>query len=199
SGPAATWFCRAASDGSGDAEGPESAVVNPPVRLWIGLGYRPLHRLRPACGRFRSRVLKVFHSHGTTPWFGLGQSIGIASGKRRRPGRVRVFGKLRIPPVEFQHSPDQPQLFPESQLRFHNADSTTTSLLLFRSTDPMTEAWHPSDEHPHTAFGLPQSDNELSDSVLCARIRRHRPDSPAGRAAFGELYARHQLPALHFA
>lgn len=63
----------------------------------------------------------------------------------------------------------------------------------------MTEAWHPSDEHPHTAFGLPQSDNELSDSVLCARIRRHRPDSPAGRAAFGELYARHQLPALHFA
>ena len=63
----------------------------------------------------------------------------------------------------------------------------------------MTEAWHSSDDHPHTAFGLPQSDNELSDSVLCARIRRHRPDSPAGRAAFGELYARHQLPALHFA
>lgn len=63
----------------------------------------------------------------------------------------------------------------------------------------MTEAWSSSTDSSRSPFGLPRPGNELSDSVLCARIRRHRPESAAARAAYGELYARHRLPALHFA
>ncbi|WP_209326172.1 sigma-70 family RNA polymerase sigma factor [Brevibacterium renqingii] len=63
----------------------------------------------------------------------------------------------------------------------------------------MTEAWSSSADDSHSPFGLPRTSSELSDSELCARIRRHRPDSSAGRSAFGELYARHRLPALHLA
>ncbi|WP_209373756.1 sigma-70 family RNA polymerase sigma factor [Brevibacterium renqingii] len=63
----------------------------------------------------------------------------------------------------------------------------------------MTEAWSSSADDSHSPFGLPRTSSELSDSELCARIRHHRPDSSAGRSAFGELYARHRLPALHLA
>lgn len=63
----------------------------------------------------------------------------------------------------------------------------------------MTEAWSTSTDHSQSPFGLPPRDDHPSDAELCARIRDNRPDSTAGRAAFGELYARHRLPALHFA
>lgn len=63
----------------------------------------------------------------------------------------------------------------------------------------MTEAWSSSTDSPYSPFGLPRTGSELSDSELCAHIRHHQPESAAGRAAFGELYARHRLPALHFA
>lgn len=63
----------------------------------------------------------------------------------------------------------------------------------------MTEALSsPADGSPSSA-GFAHSSSTLTDAELCARIRHHRPDSSAGRAAFGELYARHRLPALHFA
>jgi RNA polymerase sigma factor (sigma-70 family) len=63
----------------------------------------------------------------------------------------------------------------------------------------MTEAWSSSADSSRSPFGLPRPSSELSDSDLCARIRDHRPASATARAAYGELYARHQLPALHFA
>ncbi|WP_181275769.1 sigma-70 family RNA polymerase sigma factor [Brevibacterium oceani] len=63
----------------------------------------------------------------------------------------------------------------------------------------MTEAWSSSADSSRSPFGLPRPGSELSDSDLCARIRDHRPESAAARAAYGELYARHRLPALHFA
>ena len=63
----------------------------------------------------------------------------------------------------------------------------------------MSEAWSSTDSGSESPFGLPRSRSELDDAELCAQIRRHRPDSSAGRAAFGELYARHRAPALYFA
>lgn len=63
----------------------------------------------------------------------------------------------------------------------------------------MSEAWSSTDSGAESPFGLPRSRPELEDAELCAQIRRHRPDSVAGRAAFGELYARHRAPALYFA
>jgi len=63
----------------------------------------------------------------------------------------------------------------------------------------MTEAWSSSTDSSRSPFGLPRSGSELSDSDLCARIRDHRPESATARTAYGELYARHRLPALHFA
>ncbi|TNM53030.1 sigma-70 family RNA polymerase sigma factor [Brevibacterium sediminis] len=63
----------------------------------------------------------------------------------------------------------------------------------------MTEAWSSSADSSRSPFGLPHPSSELSDSDLCARIRDQRPESAAARAAYGELYARHRLPALHFA
>ncbi|SDT17652.1 RNA polymerase sigma factor, sigma-70 family [Brevibacterium siliguriense] len=63
----------------------------------------------------------------------------------------------------------------------------------------MTERWSSSADSSRSPFGLPRQNSELSDSDLCAHIRDHRPESAAARAAYGELYARHRLPALHVA
>ncbi|GGC44682.1 sigma-70 family RNA polymerase sigma factor [Brevibacterium sediminis] len=63
----------------------------------------------------------------------------------------------------------------------------------------MTEEWSSSADSSRSPFGLPHPSSELSDSDLCACIRDHRPESAAARAAYGELYARHRLPALHVA
>lgn len=63
----------------------------------------------------------------------------------------------------------------------------------------MTEASSSSTDSSRSPFGLPRPGSELSDSDLCARIRDHRPESATARTAYGELYARHRLPALHFA
>ncbi|WP_426936726.1 sigma-70 family RNA polymerase sigma factor [Brevibacterium sp. LE-L] len=63
----------------------------------------------------------------------------------------------------------------------------------------MTEALSSQADGSPSSAGFAHSSSTLTDAELCARIRHHRPDSSAGRAAFGELYARHRLPALHFA
>ncbi|MCD1287547.1 hypothetical protein CV023_17210 [Brevibacterium sp. CCUG 69071] len=63
----------------------------------------------------------------------------------------------------------------------------------------MSEARSTTDSGDHSPFGLPRSRSERDDAELCSEIRRHSPDSATGRAAFGELYARHRAPALHFA
>ncbi|QQB15656.1 RNA polymerase sigma factor [Brevibacterium casei] len=43
------------------------------------------------------------------------------------------------------------------------------------------------------------AEREAADAELCAVIVDRGPDSDAGRRAFAQLYARHRLPALHFA
>ncbi|MCM1013763.1 sigma-70 family RNA polymerase sigma factor [Brevibacterium sp. XM4083] len=43
------------------------------------------------------------------------------------------------------------------------------------------------------------AEREAADAELCTVIVDRGPDSEAGRRAFAQLYARHRLPALHFA
>lgn len=63
----------------------------------------------------------------------------------------------------------------------------------------MSEAWSPPPHSPGSSFEYSSHTAQRSDSELCAQIRQSSPNSPAGRAAFGELYSRHRLPALHVA
>ena len=63
----------------------------------------------------------------------------------------------------------------------------------------MSEAWSSPRHDLGSSFEHSSDTTQRSDSELCAQIRQSSPNSPAGRAAFGELYARHRLPALHVA
>ncbi|TSI13917.1 sigma-70 family RNA polymerase sigma factor [Brevibacterium aurantiacum] len=63
----------------------------------------------------------------------------------------------------------------------------------------MSEAWSSPLHDLGSSFEHSSDTAQRSDSELCAQIRQSSPNSPAGRAAFGELYARHRLPALHVA
>lgn len=61
------------------------------------------------------------------------------------------------------------------------------------------DAEHDSESSASVTCDPDTAEREAADAELCAVIVDRGPDSDAGRRAFAQLYARHRLPALHFA